>query len=531
MINLHFYGAAGTVTGSCYLLDNGHYRILIDRGLFQGSKAIKERNYGPFPFNPATIDALVLTHAHIDHCGLIPKLYLGGFKGPVFATPATIELAAALLPDSGHIQEMEVERKNRKNSRAGLPLLTPIYTAAQAAECLQFFQSLDYQNEKEILPGFRLRFQDAGHILGSAIAELWVKDGAEEIKITFSGDLGNPGQPIVKDPTPIESTDYLIMESTYGNRRHNTQGDKIELLKEIINKTMKKGGNLVIPAFAVERTQDLLYYLNILLNQKAINVDNIYLDSPLAAAATDIFCRHQEYFDAETKELSKDGACPLFLPGLKISRTAEESMAINKIKGGAIIIAASGMCDAGRIKHHLKHNLWRPECTVLLVGYQAAGTLGRRLLEGEKRVRIHGEEIAVRADIISLDGFSAHADRDGLLKWLKSCGSPPKKVFVTHGEEEAARDFAALVTAELGVPAEAPQWLATARLLPAKATLSSVLPEAPAAQVAAAVEAEAVYQRILVQLKAMVDAGFANHDYGGVQRKLQQIAALLNHQI
>ncbi|KYH33219.1 MBL fold metallo-hydrolase RNA specificity domain-containing protein [Neomoorella mulderi] len=531
MINLHFYGAAGTVTGSCYLLDNGRHRLLIDCGLFQGSKAIKERNYGPFPFNPASIDALVLTHAHIDHCGLIPKLYLQGFQGPVFTTPVSAELASVLLPDSGHIQEMEVERKNRKNSRAGLPLLTPIYTAAQAAACLEHFQALDYKEEKEILPGFRLRLQDAGHILGSAIAEIWVRDGEQEVKVTFSGDLGNPGQPIVNDPAPIEATDYLVMESTYGNRHHNVQGDKIERLKEVINRAMKKGGNLVIPAFAVERTQDLLYALNILLRQGAIKVDKIFLDSPLAVAATEIFCRHQDYFDAETKELSNDGAtCPFYLPGLHLSRTAEESMAINKIQGGAIIIAASGMCDAGRIKHHLKHNLWRPESTVLLVGYQAAGTLGRRLLDGEKRVRIHGEEIAVRAEIVSLDGFSAHADQAGLLKWLKSFARPPRKVFITHGEEEAARDFASLVTAELGLATEVPQWLATAQLLPLAESLPAASPATLTASAAAA-EAEATYQRILVQLKALVEAGFARQDYAGVNHKLQQIAAILNQNL
>ncbi|MDN5325849.1 MAG: metallo-beta-lactamase family protein [Moorella sp. (in: firmicutes)] len=528
MIKLQFCGAAGTVTGSCYLLDTGRHRLLIDCGLFQGSKAIKERNYGPFPFNPGAIDALILTHAHIDHCGLIPKLYLQGFKGPVFTTPVTAELARVLLPDSGHIQEMEVERKNRKNKRAGLPLLTPIYTAAQAAACLDFFRPLDYREEQEILPGVRLRLQDAGHILGSAIVELWVQDAAGEIKITFSGDLGNPGQPIVNDPTPIESTDYLVIESTYGNRRHNIQGDKIELLKGVILATMKKGGNLIIPAFAVERTQDLLYALNIIMQQGAVKVDNIYLDSPLAVAATEIFCRHQDYFDAETKDLSQNGsACPFYLPGMHLCRTAEESMAINKIHGGAIIISASGMADAGRIKHHLKHNLWRPEATVLLVGYQAAGTLGRRLLEGEKRVRIHGEEIAVQADIVSIDGFSAHADQAGLLNWVKSFRQPPRKVFVTHGEKEAAEDFARLLTNELGLATEVPGWLDTVQLLPVAAELAPA-PATALRDTSTAAEAEAAYQRLLVQLKALVEAGFARRDYAGTKRRLEQIAALVN---
>ncbi len=530
MINLHFYGAAGTVTGSCYLLENGRHRLLVDCGLFQGSKAIKERNYGPFPFNPADIEALVLTHAHIDHCGLIPKLYQQGFQCLTFTTPASVELASALLPDSGHIQEMEVERKNRKNSRAGRPLLSPIYTAAQAAACMKYFQAVDYQEEKEILPGFRLRLQDAGHILGSAIAEIWVQDGEEEVKITFSGDLGNQGQPIVNDPTPVAATDYLVIESTYGDRRHSVQGDKVESLKEIILQTMRKGGNLIIPAFAVERTQDLLYALNILLRQGAIKPDSIYLDSPLAVTATEIFCRHQDLYDEETKDLSNNGTtCPFYLPGLHLSRTAEESMAINKIPGGAIIISASGMCDAGRIKHHLKHNLWRPEATILLVGYQAAGTLGRRLLEGEKRVRIHGEEVAVRAKIINLDGFSAHADQAGLLKWLQSFTSPPRRVFVTHGEEEAARELARLINTNLGLAAEVPRWLTSAALLPVAASIPETPPPAFTTRAAAA-EAEATYQQLLLQLKALVETGFSRQDYAGVNARLQQIAALLNQE-
>lgn len=528
MIKLQFCGAAGTVTGSCYLIDNGKHRLLVDCGLFQGSKAIKERNYGSFPFNPSSIDALILTHAHIDHCGLIPKLYLQGFKGPVFTTPVSVDLASVLLPDSGHIQEMEVERKNRKYSRAGLPLLTPIYTAEQAAACLKYFKAIDYQVEREILPGIRLRLQNAGHILGSAIAEIWVRDGNQEVKITFSGDLGNPGQPIVNDPDHIDDTDYLVIESTYGNRHHNLTGDKIEQLKEVILTTIKKGGNLVIPAFAVERTQDLLYALNVLLQQGAINVNNIYLDSPLAVAATEIFCNHQEYFDAETRGLSRNGTtCPFYLPGLHLSRTTEESIAINNIKSGAIIISASGMCDAGRIKHHLKHNLWRPESTVLLVGYQAVGTLGRRLLEGEKQVRIHGEEIAVRADIVNINGFSAHADQTGLLNWIKSFKVLPRKVFVTHGEEKASRDFADLITNELGLDAEVPEWLTSVQLLPIPEKIA-VAPASTLVAQAAAVEAEARYQRLVVQLKAMIEAGFVKQDYDRINLKLEQIEALIN---
>ncbi|NLW06960.1 MAG: MBL fold metallo-hydrolase [Clostridia bacterium] len=532
MINLQFCGAAGTVTGSCYLIDNGKHRLLVDCGLFQGSKAIKERNYGPFPFEPSSINAVILTHAHIDHCGLIPKLYLQGYKGPVYTHPVTVDLASVLLPDSGHIQEMEVERKNRKNSRAGLPLLTPIYTAEQAAACLPYFEGIDYGVEKEILPGIRLRLQNAGHILGSAIVELWLKDDDNnEVKITFSGDLGNPGHPVVQDPAKIVHTDYLVIESTYGNRCHKLEKDTIEQLKEVIQTTMKKGGNLVIPAFAVERTQDLLYALHVLIKQGAIAVDKIYLDSPLAAAATDIFCKHQEYFDEQTKSLSADGVtCPFYLPGLHISRTTEESMAINQISGGVIIISASGMCDAGRIKHHLKHNLWRKEATVLLVGYQAVGTLGHRLLQGEKQVRIHGEEIAVKADIVNITGFSAHADQTGLLNWIKSFDHLPRKVFVTHGEEKSSEDFANLIISELGLEAEVPEWLSSVQLLPVPEKIVAGPTEKLIAQAAAA-EAEARYQRLVIQLKAMVEAGFARQEYDRINRKLEQIEALISESL
>lgn len=526
MINLQFLGAAQTVTGSCFLIDNGKHRLLVDCGLFQGSKAIKERNYGPFPFDPGSIDALVLTHAHIDHCGLIPKLYLQGYKGPVFTTEISVDLASILLPDSGHIQEMEVERKNRKNSRAGLPLLTPIYTADQAASCLKYFQPLDYNDMQEILPGYRIRLQNAGHILGSAIVEVWVEDEHQEVKLTFSGDLGSPGQPIVKDPSIIETTDYLIVESTYGNRLHTTKKEeKIKQLKEIIEKTMRKGGNLVIPAFAVERTQDLLYILEILAREENIRIDNVYLDSPLAVATTEIFCRYREYFDRQTKDFYNKNCQPFTFPGLSFSRTTEESVAINQIKGGAIIISASGMCDAGRIKHHLKHNLWRPESTVLLIGFQAEGTLGRRLLNGEKQVRIHGEEIAVNADIVYIDGFSAHADQSGLLNWIRSFKHPPKKVFVVHGEQTASEVFADLIRTNLGIDTEVPGWLDIVQLLPTTEKLTVMYDELSTQ--ALAVEADARYQRILAQLKAMIEADFTRKNYDQANIKLKQIESII----
>jgi len=459
MIKLKFLGASRIVTGSCFLLETGDTKILIDCGMFQGSKEIKELNYGEFPFNPAEIDYLLLTHAHIDHSGLIPKLYKKGFKGSTFCTGATYQLASIMLPDSGYIQEMEVERKNRKAARAGKPLLEPIYTAVDAINCMQYFKTVEYDHHFKLTPNIEVCFRDAGHIFGSSSIELWIKDNFQNYKLVFSGDIGNLDQPIIKDPTYINEADFVVMESTYGNRLHTKAAvDKVDELGKVIKEAMARDGNLVIPAFAIERTQDLLYNLNKLIQKKEIAPEHIFIDSPLAIQATEIFCQNPAYYDEEAKEFAKNQSCPLIVPGLNFTRTAEESMEINKIKSGAIIIAASGMCDAGRIKHHLKHNLWRPESTVLFVGYQAEGTLGRRILDGEKVVRIHGEEIAVNAQIRKLEGYSAHADQAGLLKWVSSFKSPPKKIFITHGEGDAPTELAKLIQemypgAEVHVPA------------------------------------------------------------------------------
>ena len=461
-MKLYFYGAAQTVTGSCYLLDTGSHRILVDCGMFQGNKALKERNYGPFPFEPGSIDLVLLTHAHIDHTGLVPKLFKHGYNGEVVCTHGTKELCSVMLPDSGHIQEMEVERKNRKNIRSGQQLLEPIYTAEEGASCAQYFHGADYNTWLNPLEELKLCFREAGHIFGSAMLELEIETDQGSVRIVFSGDLGNDGQPIINNPHRLKQVDYLVMESTYGNRLREKQHEeeKLDQLAGIITKTFARGGNLIIPAFAVERTQDLLYYLSILINRGDISPGQIYIDSPLAIAATEIFCNHPEYFDPETRALGDgSGKCPLYLPNLSFSRTAEESMALNRIKRGALIISASGMCDAGRIKHHLKHNLWRKESTIMLVGYQAQGTLGRRILEGAKKVRIHGEEVMVRADIKNLEGFSAHADQKGLLDWLRNLEKKPQKIFVTHGEEKASDTMAQLIKENLDINAEVPQWL------------------------------------------------------------------------
>ncbi|MDK2824675.1 MAG: metallo-beta-lactamase family protein [Clostridia bacterium] len=447
-MQITFYGAAGTVTGSCFkVTTTSGSKILVDCGLFQGPQEIKERNYVEFPFDPKEIDVVVLTHAHIDHSGLIPKLCKKGYKGKIYATSVTVDLCSIMLPDAAHIQEMEVERKNRKLARANKPLLQPIYTIADAEKCMEQFYGVNYDTKIEILPGIIAVFRDAGHILGSAMIELY----ADGKKIVFSGDIGNINQPIINDPTEIKKADYIVMESTYGNRFHLEAEDKMVQLARIIKKTIKKGGHLVIPAFAVERTQDLIYSLGKLINSGEIPEIDVYIDSPLAIKATEIFCKYPEFYDEEASELNKEKEdCPLNFPGLKFALSTEESKAINFIKNSAIIISASGMCDAGRIKHHLKHNLWRPESTVLFVGYQAQGTLGRRILDGEKLVKIHGEEIAINADIEKIEGFSAHADQKGLVEWVKNFTKDPEKIFLVHGEPEAMKTLSKILQEETG---------------------------------------------------------------------------------
>lgn len=457
-MKITFYGGAGTVTGSCFLVSANSVDFLVDCGMFQGSKELKERNYDKFMFDPQQIDFLLLTHAHVDHSGLIPKLYKHGFSGPTYTTKATVELCEVMLPDSGHIQETEVERKNRKNLRSGVPLLEPIYTVKDAQECLKNFIGAGYEEEIRPAPGVRVRFQDAGHILGSAIIEVYITEEGRERKVVFSGDLGNIGQPILDDPTHIEHTDVLVMESTYGNRYHLNADNKLEELAAVIKSAMKKGGNLVIPSFAVERTQELIYHLKTLMDAGKIPPVQIYVDSPMAVEATKVFINCREFFTDEVfAHVSAAEAVAFFeFPNLHYVVTAEESIALNKLKGGAVIISASGMADAGRIKHHLKHNLWRPESTVLFVGYQAEGTLGRRILEGEKKVRIHGEEVAVRADIAKIEGFSGHADQKGLVEWVRAFKEQPEQIYLVHGEGAALEDLRRVLYSETGLQAIIP---------------------------------------------------------------------------
>lgn len=463
-MQITFCGAARTVTGSCYLLEAAGRRFLIDCGMFQGSREIRARNREPFLFKPDSLDAVLLTHAHIDHSGLLPRLVRQGFRGKILATEATADLCTVMLPDSAHIQTMEAEWRNRKSTRAGRPLEEPLYTMEDAEKTLTLFQPVKYAEELAVFPGLRARFLDAGHILGSAIVEVWADEGAGATKLVFSGDLGQRGVPIIRDPTAIEEADYLFVESTYGDRLHEDIGDRRRQLAEAVAAAAKSGGNLVIPAFAVERTQELLYDIKLLAASRAIPEPRVYIDSPMATSATEIFRRHPDCFDAEAWAMLKDGQSPFEFPGLTFVRTVQESQALNQLQGGAIIISANGMCEAGRILHHLKHNLWRPEAHLLFVGYQADGTLGRRLLDGEKNVRVMGEDIAVRATIHSIGSYSAHADRDGLLAWLGAFKAKPRGVFLVHGEDQVLANWSATVRQELGWQPEVPSYGATYRL-------------------------------------------------------------------
>ncbi len=437
-MRMSFLGAAHMVTGSCYLIETNDKKFLVDCGMFQGAKRIRELNYEEFSFSPAELDCVVLTHAHVDHCGLIPKLCKEGFKGDVYATKVTCDLAKIMLPDSAYIQQSDAEMLNRKGRRRGDAPIEVLYSVDDAQDALNHFVPVSYDDTIAIFDHVNVTFRDAGHIIGSAILEIEVTEGGKTSRLVFSGDLGQPDQPILRDPSILHGADFLVIESTYGDRLHKLY-DKETALLEIINDTMDRGGNLVIPAFAVGRTQTLLYYFYKLWKEGRLDSDiPIILDSPLAIAATHVFLQNMHVFDEETMRLLNSGEKLLQFPQLHVCETAAESRALNSEEGSAIILSASGMADAGRILHHLKHNLWRPESTILFVGYQAEGSMGRRLIDGIKRVRVLGEEVVVRAKIQSMDGFSAHADAHQILDWVSHLESPkPAKVFIVHGEAQA----------------------------------------------------------------------------------------------
>ena len=457
-MKLTFLGATHEVTGSCYLLEACQKRVLIDYGMEQGEDIFENAE---LPVKPSDVDMVLLTHAHMDHSGNLPAIYAKGFQGPIYATDATCHLCDIMLRDSAHIQMFEAEWRNRKGKRQGKPEFVPAYTMEDAMGVIRNFVSCPY--EKVITPaeGISVRFIDAGHLLGSASIELTIREGDKEEKIVFSGDIGNTGQPLIKDPEYLHSADYVVMESTYGDRSHGEKPDYVKLLAQIIQETFDRGGNLIVPSFAVGRTQEMLYFI------RQIKADNlvhgydgftVYVDSPLANEATTIFSEHQyDCFDEVAMELIHKGINPISFPGLKISVTSDDSKAINYDEEPKVIISASGMCDAGRIKHHLKHNLWDERNTILFVGYQAVGTLGRALIEGATDVKLFGEPVHVAAHINRMPGISGHADVNGLLDWAKAFAEVrPKKVFVTHGDDAVTEIFAKRLNEELGYDTMAP---------------------------------------------------------------------------
>ena len=454
-MKIKFCGAASGVTGSCHLITTDQHMILFDCGQFQGGAQEEARNWEPFPFNPAEVECVVLSHAHIDHCGRLPLLLKYGFKGPIYCTDATADLLDVMLKDSAHIHEQEAEWKNRKAERAGHALVEPLYTADDALDTLKLVRPVLYDTLFSLNDQMKIVFNDAGHILGSAVIELWVEEGNKTRKIVFSGDLGMTNRPILRDPTIIHKADTVIMETTYGNRLHEANATSIQKLLDIIVETTQRGGNVVIPSFAVGRTQELLYELNRIYDGDGPYRDllkdvHVYVDSPMAAQATEIFKNNAQAYDDEMREFIMRGDHPLDFPNLHFTKTSEESRMINVDTAPKVIISASGMCDAGRIRHHLKHNLYDPKNSIVFVGYQAEGTLGRSLIEGTEEVKLFGEEIAVKAQIHNLEGFSGHADRDALYHWLSGFTQQPRDIFLVHGETDSKIGFAEFVKSQNG---------------------------------------------------------------------------------
>lgn len=464
-MKITFFGAARGVTGSCHMIEAAGKKFLIDCGLYQGTLTEQILNYEPFPFDVNDIDFVILSHAHIDHSGRIPKLFVNGYKNPVYTTYATRDLCTVMLPDSGHIQEKEIEWVNRKRMRAGKKPEPAMYTAKDGLDSCSLIEPVDYGKLKVIDENISFRFIDAGHMLGSAIIEMWIKEGDKTEKIVFSGDLGNEENPIIRSPEQVEEADYLVLESTYGDRLHGSIEDQSKEFIDIILNTIKRGGNVVIPSFAVGRTQEILFEINQYVSK---NLDNgkyieelakvpVVVDSPLAKNATEIFEDNFDCYNEEALSYLLTGDNPIGFKNLRFTASADESKAINEDPTPKIIISASGMCEAGRIKHHLKHNLWRPESTILFVGYQAEGTLGRRILSGEKTVKIFGEEIGVHAEIKKLDAFSGHADQNGLLNFVEAITKKPKRIFLVHGEYEGQQVLREVIKSRFGIETIIPE--------------------------------------------------------------------------
>ncbi|MFH1717652.1 MAG: MBL fold metallo-hydrolase [Planctomycetota bacterium] len=459
-IKLQFLGAAQNVTGSRHLLEVNGTRILVDCGLYQ-ERHFRDRNWEPFTIPPESIDAVLLTHAHLDHCGLLPKLVRDGFKGRIYCTSATAEIAQIILLDSAKLQEEDAEFKRKRHEqegRKGTHPEVPLYTIADAEACFPHFSGVRYKQPVEIGAGIEATFCDAGHVLGSSIIKVKVSQNGQERSILFSGDIGRPGRPIVRDASLVEEADYILVESTYGDRVHQGPEDTKKAIADVINSTRQAGGNIIVPSFALERSQELLYFINELLIDDAIPHLMVFLDSPMASKITEVFKRHRELYDEEMTEFVRNNESPFDFPGLKMVGNSDESKAINHIRGTVMVIAGSGMCTGGRIKHHLVNNISRPENTIMFVGYQAVGTLGRRIVDGEKEVRILGQEHPVKARVVRVNGFSAHADKEELLEWLGALKKPPRKLFVVHGESESALSFGDYVREKTGWQVAVPEY-------------------------------------------------------------------------
>ncbi len=467
-MKITFLGATKMVTGSNYLVEAAGKKFLVDCGMWQGKAELEDKNTEPFDYDPKEIDFMLLTHAHIDHSGRIPKLYNEGYRNKIYAHKATCDLCALMLPDSGHIQEMEAQWKNKKRIRKGEKEIPPMYTAEEAAKCLEIFEPVQYDEIIEITPQIQVRFNDAGHMLGSSVIELWVEEDGKKTKTVFTGDLGNNDIPLLDSPTMIENADNLVMESTYGSRLHIRNNEKAQIFLNVVSETLDNGGTVIIPSFAVGRTQEILYEINKLKETtddeefrrkyKTIMKTPVYVDSPLAISATEVFRDNTNLFEPEVQEEIMKGDNPLEFPGLQFTRTADESKALNEDPRPSIIISASGMCDVGRIKHHLKHNLWNPKSTILFVGYQAPGTLGYEIVNGAKTVKIFGEEIAVNARIEYIEGYSGHADQDGLMNFIYSFIEKPKNIFLVHGEENSQEVLKGKIEEEAKIPVIVPSY-------------------------------------------------------------------------
>ena len=530
-MRLTFIGAAHEVTGSCHLLEACGKRILIDCGMEQGADLFENQE---IPVKSGDVDYVLLTHAHIDHTGKVPLLCKEGFQGEIVTTFATADLCNIMLRDSAHIQEFEAEWRNRKAKRSGGPLYEPLYTMEDAEAALRMFAPIDYDQRINLCEGIDVRFTDVGHLLGSAAIEVWIEEDGEARKIVFSGDVGNVEQPILKNPANVEEADYVVIESTYGNRIHGEERpDYVGEFTAILRETFQRGGNVIIPSFAVGRTQEMLYFIREIKEKNLIPEFpdfEVYVDSPMAIESTTVFNKNiWSCFDEEALALVRQGVNPLYFKGLKTTTTSDESKLINFNQKPKVIISASGMCEAGRIRHHLKHNLWRSDCTVCFVGYQAEGTLGRKLIEGADSVKLFGEVVEVNARIVTLKGISGHADMNGLLQWLDGFKEKPAKVFVVHGEDKITDAFAATVIETFDIPAYAPYSGACVDLITGEVVDEGVRIPIKKSDKAAQIKKNAVFARVVAAAKRLMEVvlkneGVANKDLAKFESQIQNLA-------